>query len=178
MDIQKYVKEAHENAVKHGFYENQVDIDQKIDLICTELGEIIDADRKGKHSDYIRYKELLDFIVSNKNNDLKNKMYDIYMKDTIEDEIADVFIRIFSLVGYLEKPLKPCYKEFNNGLYKNIRIALNTVTSFNLPLINNLSKTLKIMEDTCYGIGIDIEPYIIQKMLYNRDRPYKHGKEY
>ena len=178
MDIQKYVKEAHENAVKHGFYENQIDIDQTIDLICTELGEIIDADRKGKHSDYIRYKESLNSIVLNKNIDLNNKMYDIYMKDTIEDEIADVFIRIFDLVGYLGKPLKPCHKEFHYGLYKNIRIAFNTVTSLNLPLLINLSKTLKIMEDTSMDLRIDAETFIIQKMIYNRNRPYKHGKKY
>lgn len=26
--------------------------------------------------------------------------------------------------------------------------------------------------------GIDIEPFILAKMKYNENRPYKHGKKY
>lgn len=120
MNIKELIKEAHENAVKHGFWEdwrfikmyeefmdtNKLNIPSNIDknnaignrlmLIVSELGE---AQEGLRHNDMDNFKE----------------------------ELADVAIRL---------------------------------------------------GDLCGGLEIDLEAEIEKKMQKNKDRPYKHGKEF
>lgn len=117
MEIKKLIKDAHENAVKHGFWEDwkrydmdEVSIDNvqqikdewnnclgnRLMLIVSEVAEAHEALRKDD-------------------------------EDNFKEELADVAIRL---------------------------------------------------ADLCGGLDIDLEAEIEKKMQKNKDRPYKHGKEF
>ena len=108
MEIDDLVKKAHENAVKHGFWNNygnlivgddttrQAFISQFLMLIVSEVSEAQEGLRRGD-------------------------------MDNFREELADVAIRL---------------------------------------------------SDLCGGLGIDLESEIMKKIEKNKNRPYKHGKQF
>ena len=85
--------QIHKVAVEKGFYEGEINIGEKLMLIVSEIGEAMEAHRKGKFADDHR-------TVIEDNNFLKS--FEEYIKDTFEDEIADTFIRLLDLCAYMK----------------------------------------------------------------------------
>ncbi|MCR3760391.1 nucleotide pyrophosphohydrolase [Clostridium felsineum] len=108
MRINELIEKAHENAVKHGFWDfydhikathaetKQAIISQDLMLIVSEVAEAQDGLRHGD-------------------------------MDNFREELADVAIRL---------------------------------------------------ADLCGGLGVDLETEIKKKIAKNKDRPYKHGKQF
>lgn len=82
--------EIHDNAIRHGFYDKQIEIGTLLMLVVSELGEAINADRAGKHCSI----KLLP-------DNIHKQQFEDAVKDTFEDEIADAIIRLLDLCGYL-----------------------------------------------------------------------------
>lgn len=100
MEIKDIVRKAHDNAVKHGFWDPPLPFGTAIALIHSELSEALEEERAGNPVHY-------------------------YPCNAVE--LADAVIRIADLCGHL---------------------------------------------------GIDLDAVIEEKMAYNADRPYKHGKRF
>ena len=149
MTITELVEKAHDNAVKHGFYDcpycgtpddahhsaqcvdnyfdedKQKNVGELLMLVVSELGEALEAHRNDRFAVNVNLYE--ESISRHGNNETAQSIFERDIKDTFEDELADAVIRIADMCGYL---------------------------------------------------GIDIEKHIILKMKYNESRPYKHGKKY
>jgi NTP pyrophosphatase (non-canonical NTP hydrolase) len=150
-------------------------------LIVSELSEALEAHRKGIFvncdiDDYIDFSKKY-FI----------PWFEKHIKDTFEDEIADVFIRLFDLCGYLEIKdliISTAYSELS--LSKNIGehlFKINTFICYSLEDnksidLDNISIVVSSLFALCHRLNIDIEKHIKAKMEYNKTRPYKHNKEY
>lgn len=94
MTIQQLVKTCHKNAKDKGFWDsNSHNIPEKLMLIVSELGEALEALREGKRQPN---KENADEL-----NTKTGKIERTWFKDTFEDEICDVVIRIADLCGWL-----------------------------------------------------------------------------
>jgi NTP pyrophosphatase (non-canonical NTP hydrolase) len=140
--------EIHSKAVKHGFYDDEVnafakacnlDIDaetlkhaffaQKIVLIHSKLSEALEADRAKKKANMVSLNNaVFELQEENSYGDTEfATLFQTYIKDTVEDELADAIIRILSLCEYLD---------------------------------------------------VNIEKHVELKMRYNELREYKHGKNY
>lgn len=95
----------HENAVKHGFYDDKREIGTLLMLCVSELSEALEADRKGYNANMralkTREKDFANFSEENKMAIFKED-FEYYIKDSLEDELADAIIRILDLCGYLE----------------------------------------------------------------------------
>ena len=78
--INDLVKKAHENRVKHGFWEKDRDFGEIISLMHSELSEAFEEYRNGRKFDEIYYKD-------------DNK------PSGIPAELADTIIRIFDFCG-------------------------------------------------------------------------------
>lgn len=74
-------------------------------LIITEISESVNADRKGIHANSDYFKLLFECSVSYNwyNEDEKNKIWSVFfereIKDTVEDELADIVIRCLDYAG-------------------------------------------------------------------------------
>ncbi len=90
MDIQKTSREIHDNAVNKGFWPTNQNIGEKLMLIVSELGEAMEAHRKGKFA-------YGSFDPSETSNKTFVKAFEHGIKDTFEDELADTTIRLFDL---------------------------------------------------------------------------------
>jgi len=90
MNIQETSREIHENAVNKGFWPANQNIGEKLMLIVSELGEAMEAHRKGKFA----YGKFDPIDVS---DEVFIKEFEFDIKDTFEDELADTTIRLFDL---------------------------------------------------------------------------------
>lgn len=69
---------------------------QRIALIQSEASEALEADRKNRHADLISMQEQMQA------HGFRAEDFQRYIKDTVEDEIADTIIRLLDLCGMLD----------------------------------------------------------------------------
>ena len=107
-NLNELAKQFHEKAKAKGFWDEPRETGTLLMLIVSELSEALEADRKWQYAkidddefiiDGKTIREDLDLAI--KENDMV-KFEDIFrtqVKDSFEDEIADVFIRLLDFIG-------------------------------------------------------------------------------
>lgn len=177
---------AHKTAVEHGFWDDTPNYEHLAMLVITELSEAIDADRHDRHADTDEYEAGCAFVgkyIITLDDRIKGRKtaFKDYIKDTVEDELADACIRIMDMMGYykisfirdntftsdLDKPLcEFCFRvtEALMAPHREIYAACQ--------------KALNMLLAYAERNGIDIEWHINEKMAYNEQRPRLNGKKY
>lgn len=113
--------EIHANAREKGFYDNPKETGTLLMLIVSELAEALEADReyaycrdfngykKYKKEEFeLKHKQETDVnympkspLLIKSSNEIEIDAFEIYVKNTLEDELADTIIRTLDLCGYL-----------------------------------------------------------------------------
>lgn len=167
-----------EIATAHGWHEQPIPTAQYCGLIMTEMAEAIEADRNGRRADIESFNERMSSLDGS--DECFKEMYKRYIKGSIEEEFADVVIRVLDMaqevhgdrmrwLGYY--PWGQVYhedKSFIENAWYFIREVLNWGTM-------NISDSVSFMFDWAQDLGIDLWQHIEWKMKYNELRPYKHG---
>ena len=96
--INELAQEIHKNAVSKGFYEEEKDTATWLMLIVTEVAEACEADRKDRFADWEAFEDTHFRVV--KSNSAWKEAFDIHIKDTFEDELADIMIRVMDLAAH------------------------------------------------------------------------------
>ena len=175
---------AHSNAVKHGFWEGRPSDKHFLCLVISELMEAVNAHRRNKFARVPanRKETIFDDRTFHHENKYFRENFEEYVKDTVEDELADAAIRLLDLAGAnnlnlnrfcLQHVVTP-KKSFTENIYAIVKDLVNYKYSqeeqinYALHQIRRLSEILKI----------NLLWHIEQKMYYNEGREDKHGKEY
>ena len=180
---------AYECAKVHGWHDSELSDEHLLMLVVTEITEAVQADRKENYADVRSF----DLGVS-MDDRLFEDMFESCIKDTMEDELADIAIRLLDYAGdrqidlyvldkaYTEKNGKwflidEFYNEFKKKLPKctftEMAYALVClITDPDGPMIMQMLLSLEYFAET---MDIDLIWHIRQKMKYNETREYKHG---
>ena len=110
--VKKYVKTIHKNAITKGFWENPNSKYRQMCLIVSELSEAIEAHRKNYRANIDRFNERY-----SKDKSQHKIFFEVYIKDSIEDELTDAWIRIVDWDYYLNKINKIQIEFSNIGLF-------------------------------------------------------------
>ena len=187
MNLNSLIKEAHNNAIERGFYDcpecqaigHMMDgedcpvchgskinpnknIGEFLMLIVSELGEALEAHRNNNFYDKLKSPEYPSSQWSS----------------CFEMEIADVFIRLFDLCGYLNHDLIKDINDCNYSWMKPLNIGKILFSITGTLCRQELGLFYMQLFTLCRKLNIPIEKHIKAKMAYNRTRPRKHGKEY
>lgn len=183
MNLNELRDKAYRCAVAHGWHEEEKGDVHWLCLVMSELMEAVNADRVCSHSKVAMFKEWQgNSIPLTEETRLKrfNEDFEAYIKDTVEDELADACIRLLDLAGLREYDLDDYdYEENDTEDYSEMsftesifRICVYITDDF---YIDMPSIILNEIFAFCKDRNIDIFWYIEQKMKYNELHPYKHG---
>ena len=192
--LKQFMTKAYENAKAKGFYKPDLDINQALMLIITEMGEAIQASRHNRYGSidgYNTYLEVSDEHVA----------YEESLEGTVESEFADITLRIISLLGWYDSQNTICLMndtelkkteefhkiEFEHGNYclpTAMYLIITRITYFPFSCSPAWMNTLRLQDilvqvfALAHAEGIDILEHIKLKMQYNESRPYLHGCKY
>jgi NTP pyrophosphatase (non-canonical NTP hydrolase) len=93
-------EQVHQNNVEKGFWEGQKNVGELLMLVVSELGEAIEAHRKGRIASFnfgtLKSLEKSGYTWEDSNLSFKSS-FEEEIKDTFQDEIADAIIRLLDL---------------------------------------------------------------------------------
>lgn len=94
--INELAKQIHENNKAKGFYEDKKNIGEMLCLIHSEVSEALEADRKNNYANVKCFEVFNDF--SRPKHDAFS--FESNIKNTFEDELADIMIRVMDLAAF------------------------------------------------------------------------------
>lgn len=178
--------ECYKIACEHGWHDEEHSERHFLCLVITELCEAVEADRKDRHADLKSFNQSVetDYVPI-------ATAFEGYIKDSVEDELADAAIRILDLAGKEDFYLGYCDDDdfYNDGV---LGVSLRTERSYFkkhsftesvFTIVEEISDRgwyvalheIFILADV---MGIDLMEHIRLKMQYNRTRERLHGKKY
>lgn len=163
--------EAYATACNKGFHDGKHSDEHYLMLVITEIAEAVQADRKGLRADRERY----DYAVDRGMCSDMEECFEKYIKNSIEDELADIVIRLLDFCGMRGINLRrylPIEMYFVHDLTYFMWCLCRDVLDRNVELV-----VWSVIE-YCDRHGIDILWHIKQKMEYNRTRPRMHNAKY
>ncbi len=187
--------EIHAIAVEHGWHETKQPSSHWLCLVISELMEAVEADRKGIKSQIVRFNKDMDYLIhefklyGERYNKAFMDEFSRYIKDTVEDELADAVIRLLDFAGetgtdidimanlleHNKRYVATADTRFTGFIFALCGILTNDERNIDWVIRNSLQR----IDYICRSLGIDLNPFIRLKIEYNRLRPYKHGgKEY
>lgn len=181
MNINELRNEAYSIAKANGWHEEEHSDEHWLMLIITEIAEAVQADRDNRHADVAKFKEWqgnsLPLSEETRIRRFKED-FEAYIRNSVENELADVVIRCLDLAGLRKVELPPIRVGHSNIRMDFTAFCFNTihvVAMTKVPLGERLENIIERMFVYCEFKNIDIEWFIRQKMNYNRLRGYKHG---
>ena len=186
--LNRYAKDCHQRSVAKCFWDVPHSVGHYLMLAFGELHEAIEADRLDKWAKLSPEAAKNLRLVSGATF---TQGFLWFVKDRVEDEIADAVIRLLDLLGWMIESGTPLVGlDYVRGEFENTNppkdltdALLRVVCSSVLPLsfcstLEAVLAPIKSLEQLCDHLGIDLMTHIELKMKYNATRPAKHGKKY
>lgn len=193
IDLNKLRDRAYQCACAHGFHNEELSDEHFLMLIITELAEAVEADRAGSRAKVAMFNEWqgnsLSITEETRIRRFKED-FEAFLKNTVEDELADAVIRLLDLAGRCQvnitvkesdledDTVRKAYedKTFTEAVYDIVVLLPRYDGNYDLSVaIDSMIFSLFAFSK---HLGIDLLWHIEQKMKYNEFRGYKHGKLY
>ena len=172
--------ECYKIACEHGWHDEELSERHFLCLVITELMEAVEADRIDRHAD-------LESL-----NDAASvypwvRCFATYVKDTVENELADAAIRILDLAGLQDCDIGEAVtvrlKSADDYILLRAYFKASTFTEAVYTIVENLffdgyELALLNVFNLAYVMDFDLMEHIRLKMQYNRTRERLHGKKY
>lgn len=97
LSLNNLTKKAYQNALSAGWWDNEREFGTILMLIVSEAAEALEADRTGTKLDIS--KDRLSQIIAMDSVEDFRLAFKENVKDTIEDELADIVIRVMDYCG-------------------------------------------------------------------------------
>ena len=200
-DLNLLAREIHENAKAKGFWDTQRNPGELFMLIVSELGEALEAHRKGRFANWERFSKDQGGHAFELEDKRWISRFQSSIKDTIEDEIADTVIRILDYVGFcgdLKIGLEYYAEQGDFQLFQNNvgevlmevvgwvneaykttnRLAFVETEQHRSELEAQINAALILLFNLSVQCEFQLLRHINAKMKFNSTRERLHGKKY
>lgn len=171
--------ECYKIACDHGFHAVRYRPQHFLCLVISELMEAVEAHRKDHRANLNGLKGVSKAVC--------DMYFEMYVKDTVEDELADTAIRILDLAGVLGENIGIRFWCAVNEHQENAvdyyrrnhsftEIIYRIVSLLTYPV--RYGEALYMLFVLAELMDFDLMEHIRLKMEYNRTRDYRHGKRY
>lgn len=186
----EFIDRAYKCACEHGFHDKELSIEHFLMLVITEVSEAVEADRKNKRADLAKFENAISQEVAKfpykENGEVWKFLFEENIKSSVEDELADVCIRLYDICGTFGLDIDcECGFDAEYESWYRSRTFCELCYSLSARVVgavDDMSYGVQECLRFCYSIahvnGIDLERHIELKMQYNESRPVKHGKKY
>ena len=191
-NLNELTEAVHANALKHGWWENKPSTEHCLMLVVTEIAEMVEADRKGNVAviNHIRKQRNLAAAQKRRLTDDVDSApdfiaaFDEMVKNTVEDEMADVVIRLLDLAGSFGldfdkfSPNK-YHRAFDRFSFAENAFALTKgLCRENINIFKRIQFGIHYVSGWAKCQGINLDWHVRAKMRFNANRPVRHGKKY
>lgn len=189
INLIELIPRCHQAAKAKGFWGVTPNRSQMLMLVVSELSEALEADRKHRRADLRDY-EIFAASDPKLPSEFRQRVqvtsFLENVKDTVEDELADAYIRLCDFVGGFgldaeevagEHETLDCPDNFGEALLGITAIVC--MVDYELDgSERTVGMALAHIEALCEKMDIDLPTHIDLKLAYNATRPAKHGKAY
>lgn len=189
MNLNELRDRAYKTACEHGWHEEEYGNEHYLCLVISELMEALEADRKRMHAFRTPFEDFICRFTTDPEHAYK-VAFDEYIKDSVEDELADAAIRLFDLCGLrgittidfqeneIYEATESCNGEsFTESIYAIATIPIRFEYEYDYSFGKQINSMLLGIIGLANYLGIDLMWHIEHKMKYNELRPYKHGNK-
>lgn len=188
IDLNALRDRAYKTACEHGFHDTELSNEHLLMLVITELSEAVEADRKGNYcSSKISSTERYNLFPTEESR--FKKEFSAFVKDTVEDELADAVIRLLDLAGHRCISIEPINEDIIDDMEESCKDETFTESIYSISTlparyegVYDVHVTLNGMITAIFGLakhlGVDLFWHIEQKAKYNELREMMHGKKY
>ena len=181
LDLKKLAQHIHENAKSKGFYDNKGYIffnNAQVFEIIKEVAEFHEAYKKGKDG-------AGDWYLENPEEIGASPVFLACIKDTWQDELADIMIRLLdyaAFVGFELPQYKPTKTDQVLDNYELGSYCLDWVSKLTYMAYEKdnsyMTESFYYVLDFATMLNCNLEWHIQAKMAYNATRERLHGKKF
>lgn len=182
MNLNELRDEAYSIAKANGWHEEEHSNVHLLMLVITEIAEAVQADRKGHHANIDKFID--DMSDKDNANDTWFRLsFGQNIKNTVEEELADIVIRCLDLAGLREISID--VPKLLSGSNMAVTFCMSFtefchslccwLLALHVPLQERIIQVLDRIFLYCKSKDIDLDFFIRTKMKYNRLRGYHHG---
>lgn len=188
MNINELRDWAYQVAVKHGWFEEEHSASHHMMMVVTELSEAVNAERMDRYADLASFHDGMGLHAP------FEQVYESYIKDSVEDELADAVIRVLSYAGSVGLSFTEdvfCKEELMESSQR-VKTLFGSCSDVEPTFPEKTMALLVSLMDTgrrifpleqflfsaivmAYGLHIDLLWFVEQKIKYNETRTYRHG---
>lgn len=185
-------QQIHQNALDKGFWTDHPSVEHHMMLVISEIAEMVEADR---NVDGVKIRHLHingnlaatqqgTFMDEVENAEDFDATFKTLVKNTIEDEMADVAIRLLDIAGHLGMDFTMMstmryHRDFTRfGFTENALALCKGLTRDNINIFRRIHFGLHYVFNWAKASNIKLMWHIKAKMRYNANRPALHGKKY
>ena len=188
MDIKKYMETAYKTACRNGFHDEEKPMAHWLMLVITEVSEAVEADRKRRHANVAMFerererKQAPGHVTAH-----WRFCFELFIKDTVADEFADVCIRLFDFAATFGFELEEMdlnllferyVEKYGDKSFTQKAFELCELLTEENPDVTTVQIAVAFMQCWAKHEGINLEWHIEQKMKYNKLRSRMHCKQY
>lgn len=195
MDTMELAKKAVKTATEHGFcFEGKANTVKLLNLVVGELHEGLQHIEERKEFAWAHITETCKWIIKSSADSISTTIYEEYLANTVEMEVADCYIRVLAILGYhnyntTKEDIDSQTASITAGRLQSFdelvlhctyiitKVMKANVGGYYHPRISLLLGVLGSLDNWCKSASIDLDWFVSVKMRINETRPYLHIKK-